>query len=652
MKQELNTILRFLDEHNDKILDIQEVILRLDASQPEALENQIEYLCNLIGRNKFENYDYLGYCYFFLGCIYYERGEYSNVILCLQYANPEVWESHIDKALAYWLLGINHSELGEHDKAQEELKVARDGLLVNTRTNSYDSQLQEKRKSVIRGRINEALVSLQTSALNWNKAFSDVISNLQIPEWDNDGFLKEWKASIAIMKPYQPHIPKQIENLMSILQQKSTDSPTERPFIHIFLAHCYNLSYFSENQETLLLATDHAENAVVGFSDNELNQALAHWYIAVLYFNQSNTDSCKYHLEKADELLASFLKAIKYTSPDFYMEIQNVRENLKPWINMFKRADRLAHYVSQPIIQKKQKTPNFIEKIKKTLGASPDTSHPERTPYEQPSEKKGENPSQAESDKTLKDSQPTPAPPVKSPLTVNITIPVDISALENLQPNSDNLTPDLYKKLQNFNRQVGNNLHESPPAPEDKSEIYIPSFQIFGQVTAGAQGEPYIKPDHPEYADKVDKSLKIVFKGKEHKVKFMNNIRHSFADGKKYGWLSVKGKSMNNATGNPINDKDYVLFCENHNAESCNGKVVVAFLPEIDDQLLTVKRLIELSADTLFRKNGYSSKIKFILQSESLLKNDPETGMSYETDLEIKNDHQLVGEVIAIAHLV
>ena len=84
-----------------------------------------------------------GYYYLFLGCIYYEKGEYDNVISNLQRANPEMWESQINKALAHWLLGISYSHMKKYPRARKELKEALNILWVNTRINSYQIEEQQ-----------------------------------------------------------------------------------------------------------------------------------------------------------------------------------------------------------------------------------------------------------------------------------------------------------------------------------------------------------------------------------------------------------------------------------------------------------------------------------------------------------------------------
>ena len=161
MKEELRTILPYLEHEEDEILIMRNSILNLDLSQPDTLENKIEYLNYLIDHDhdqaNLKSHDYLGYYRLFLGCIYYEKGEYDNVISKLKRANPELWESQINKALVHWLLGISYSQMNKYSDAHEELKDALNTLRLNTRANSYQVEEQQQLKSRIRKRIIEAI---------------------------------------------------------------------------------------------------------------------------------------------------------------------------------------------------------------------------------------------------------------------------------------------------------------------------------------------------------------------------------------------------------------------------------------------------------------------------------------------------------------
>ncbi|MGC1379196.1 MAG: S24 family peptidase, partial [Anaerolineales bacterium] len=271
---------------------------------------------------------------------------------------------------------------------------------------------------------------------------------------------------------------------------------------------------------------------------------------------------------------------------------------------------------------------------------------------------------------TKKENRPPhPPPPPSSPIASStngppllyVSIPVDTQALKNLNQETALLDANLFEQLKDFNAHIANR----PPSkesvtskntgrtvtPPSQPHIVVPRFPIFGQVRAGPGGEAYLDTSYLK-ADAIDETLIVTFEGRNYKVNFVNDYAATFVDGKQYGWLKVKGESMNNAINKPISCGDYILFHKNQHPDFCTGKIVVALLPETEAQPphLVVKRLIKLTGKIPERTDGYGNElIKFILRSESLLDVDPETGDDYKKEISIFEESQLVGDVIAIA---
>lgn len=245
------------------------------------------------------------------------------------------------------------------------------------------------------------------------------------------------------------------------------------------------------------------------------------------------------------------------------------------------------------------------------------------------------------------------------PLVEHIIIPVDMRALRDKNPKLNPLKPDLFNKLQSYEEKIVHNNDEQTGTQSTQKEtkkhpkqIIIPSFPIYGQIAAGTKGEPNLDSEELVKAKEVYDNLRINFDRQEHEVKFVNNEQINFLNGKRYGWLKVVGDSMNRSAPIAINNGDYVLFSENHDAKSCILKIIVASLPEVDTQppQLVVKRLLKLSTQSSLGTDGFESEYsKFMLHSESSLDEDPQTGMSYKKDMEIIKNYQIVGEVVAIA---
>ncbi len=112
---------------------------------------------------------------------------------------------------------------------------------------------------------------------------------------------------------------------------------------------------------------------------------------------------------------------------------------------------------------------------------------------------------------------------------------------------------------------------------------------------------------------------------------------------------------MNKTSPSPILPNDYVLFCENHNFESCIRKIVIALVSELEGYppRTIVKRLVKMSGETIRQEDGYAAELhKYMLHSESSLERDPISGVSFKKDIEIEREFQIAGEVIAIAKRV
>ncbi len=221
MKEELDIILRYLDHDDEEILNLRDSILELDILQQDEIENLIEYLSNSIAQvNNIESHDYLGYYYFFLGSAYYEKGEYVTVIECLEGTISQLWEAQINKSLAYWLLGISYSHLNKYPKARGALQEALNILSTNTAINSSYVQEQQQLKSVIRKRINQALVNLN------NKSTHYVPPSKSQESQKPPNFIDKIKKTLA---PQKTSLPEQTSYEQSSGEKFEDINPTSVP---------------------------------------------------------------------------------------------------------------------------------------------------------------------------------------------------------------------------------------------------------------------------------------------------------------------------------------------------------------------------------------------------------------------------------------
>jgi tetratricopeptide (TPR) repeat protein len=594
-----------------------------------------------------ETQEFRAVSYLFFACIKSHYGKYEEAIKAASNALETIRLTRggeFNEGLAHWFRGILYNLANDNRSAIDDFEEA--VSILDERAHAFERECNYRKKFYCIKLIRQITSRVPPE---W---FSEIIGRLIIPE--ENSLLYQWWVAIRDSEPFElKFIEPNIENLKNILPPETEETSDATPFYTIFLAHCYKLGFYTgegdvEYQKKALATVKERFDDYISNLD-EYNQSLLRLYLALLYYDVSNVENALSHLKEANRLLVRLLERNIDTDTK---DIQSLQMEIQDWINKFETEVMYAHDET-PESQEIQHPFGLVDTISTFVKRIFDnTSLPEKTSYplEIPT---------VQIDK--KSFPPVPINEVTDP-TLNqtiqsdsshplfhITIPVDVQAFNNSRIDSTSLTSSLFKQLQQYSEHFGDGSQSIKTSYSDEMEYIIPSIPIFGQVTAGPKGEPYLDESTLTHAKAVDETLRIGFEGKKYKVNFINNVRVTFVDGKNYGWFKVKGKSMNNATNNPISEGDYVLFCENHDPEACKGKIVVAFLPEINDKLLMIKRLIRLSADSSFSKSGFRSKVKFILQSESLLDKDPETNISYKEDIDIKYDFQLVGEVVAIA---
>ena len=662
MDQEIEEILLSIeiDKKAKRIFELRETVLKATTNNAELIVEQMKNLeeGHFVGQNWFENQPY----YFLFEAYAHEllqnRTEAidraNRAIHLLRMRKSHRWKSQWNESRAHWFLGVIYRNNNLMGQAEEELKRAIAILEklttlaeqdLNPETLGYCESQIEKIWQVINDLPSQIALPQSSNLLAIPpETFSELILLISIPQ--RLSYIHELREQIIDIDLSDLS---QIESLLTELDdllEKLQDMPQEYGLILALIAHCYNLSFylgFDEDKEAERCMIE-ARN-LFQFQHDDYNEALSDWYLALFYNNNSDISKSLSCLGETHYLLEMLLR--ENHDEAMKQQLRDLKNDVQQWIATCNSQIDLPDNVSlskSKEIEKPQN--NFFDKLKQMVSSS--LLAPEKTPYpEEGFDKKTSDTPQVglRDPKSLKKDLVVSGqrPPM------HITIPVDVKALEKTDLASVPLAKELYKQLQRYNEDsVSGETQNSEDFFPEPRDCIVPSFPIFGQVTAGPKGEPYLE-EEPIYASAVDESLRINIGQRRYSVCFINNIRVTFVDGKRYGWFRVKGHSMNAARGNPINNNDYLLFCENHEPESCKGNIVVAFLPELDDKRLTVKRLIKLSSGSSFKRNGFGFKIKFMLQSESLLDEDPDTGMSYKKDIEIANDYQLVGNVIAIA---
>ncbi len=154
MKEDVNTVLSFIDTQcNEEIFRLREWLFSLSASRPNELSQAINNLSDTIKHVNAHDIQQMGTYYLFLGCIYYELGNYKMAIPCLDKAVNEIWGVQVNKALTHWLLGLCYRNTNQYLKAHQELEDATELLATNTSVNTFRLNSQNQKRQVIRQEI-------------------------------------------------------------------------------------------------------------------------------------------------------------------------------------------------------------------------------------------------------------------------------------------------------------------------------------------------------------------------------------------------------------------------------------------------------------------------------------------------------------------
>jgi hypothetical protein len=472
----------------------------------------------------------------------------------------------------------------------------------------------------------------------------------------DDEYLQELKEKIKNLQT-----PVDTGKMVDILREDIKNSEDRyryrEPYLKIFLSYAYIVANI--NTEAMSYAGKTHEYDW----DNKWDYALSRWFLGIVYLKNNLCQEARNELTDAQNKLEQYCTDAQKRHKD-------------------KRANK-CNEVIKLIKDTIENLPKRTPQSSLSMAAGPG--------YTPPGNK---DPIKEKNEKNQKDGTP--------PMNINIRIPVDIRSTDNFdqvsvqkQHNRQNLESaqtdnsrsdiDLLSwlwfspSLPRVNRSalLGS---EIPPQNIDEikdlfdlSYIVTPSFPLYGRASAGPNGWPVL--DEPDYSAAIDETSLIQLEGKEHRIysekKGDKQISISTSDfltsifppriserfklnGKRFGWLKVIGNSMNNASPTPIESGDYVLFYKNNDMNSCINQIVVAAVPNFgsDAPRLAIKRLIKL-VDSSNENGNDKTKAKpaekFYLHSESLFDIDPDTGENYGIDLELVDDNQIIGVVIAVA---
>jgi len=458
---------------------------------------------------------------------------------------------------------------------------------------------------------------------------------------------------IKMMEYLSSEDSEEIARIIGWLEDDSNRNEIEyvdlRPSILIMIA--YASCKLEDQQQTLY----YAKFATEQFPkyQNLWNEALAFWFLGMVYRNNGYIEESESALKNAEELLKEHTQTLrKYnnTSRDLCFEyIRRIEQEIRnlpaytysssPPRNKEAR-DHPGWGVNKSRQPSSSEMAGFDSTPMTTNGFTIDSVHlsPIKHSNKTPARKKMEG-----------GSPNSILPPIGSP-PFHIVIPVDIQALMYPQDGSRPLTANLYEQLREYNRRKANRISTNEDEQAKNHQLaYNPHpfnqwFPIYGKATAGPKGE--VTFEVPEVTNGVTEDNEVEFFGIKHNI-YSSKEKDSqikISNTKTYGWLMIVGESMNIASPIPIDNQDYVLFYKINDLDSCINKIVIATKPELDEQYptLVVKRLIATIPNS---KKWGDGKKKYYLHSES-------SWDEYKDNIEFTEKNQLIGEVIAVAKRV
>lgn len=183
-------------------LRIRDAILQLDSNEPDPLQAAIAELSSILAQTNLENHDLIGIHRFLLGCLHYERDQFERAIECFNTATQEMWNSPVNKSLAYRALGLCHVAVRNFREARRALQKALHSLETSVRINSPEAEREGNIRRILQMEVNDALERLSNEPL-FRTFMPDPAENtdlfpVQDPPTDNEDDLPSVTLHIPI----------------------------------------------------------------------------------------------------------------------------------------------------------------------------------------------------------------------------------------------------------------------------------------------------------------------------------------------------------------------------------------------------------------------------------------------------------------------
>ncbi len=378
--------------------------------------------------------------------------------------------------------------------------------------------------------------------------------------------LRNWLLSLNASQPNT--LKRVVEELNDTIKQTNVQSHEHIGYYYLFLGCVY---YEQDNYQRAIIALQSAINEMWG---EKTNKSLARWLLGLSYSNAQEFPKARRELQAALQMLATNARVNSPRQDKDNQSRQTIRQDIK---------NTLEELFNQPLFRSVQ--PDPVQRADRFR---------------------------------LQD----PPPSEKDALPISLEIPISVTN-ENYPVNKLSFKfPSSESKPQPEHKST-ERIHEN--RTDDEGYLVIQSIPVFdGYARAGQSDAPELNISADNFAEfhqvHIDGELHILHSLRS-KSKQVNINKENT-----WGWIKVKGKSMNAIKGNlSINDGDYILFQSDLNADD-------------NDIVIAVQR------------SDFSTHIKRLRKSEKMLYSETsEKGPEYEP-IDIKeNNMGIVGIVYAVA---
>lgn len=171
MREEIIEILRIL-QTDERISSLRDELYPLSIEEPQTIREEIAKINRLIPTESYSDHDNAGLRHLLVGCCHFEMNEFEQATKSLNKAIAQIWNSDINKSLAYWLAGMIYTVTRDFPRASNEIIAAY--KLIETK---FPSSARIKNENILRQEIKQVFDN-RVTRLEDTPLLSNIDANL------------------------------------------------------------------------------------------------------------------------------------------------------------------------------------------------------------------------------------------------------------------------------------------------------------------------------------------------------------------------------------------------------------------------------------------------------------------------------------------